>query len=233
VAKRRFEALLIDFYGTISAGDREVVEATCADVVAACGLSISPAALAIRWGERFFSDIERSNHDGFRTLYECEIESLRSTLAELGRTNDPRPLVERLERYWADPPVYPDAIEFLKHVDVPICCVSNADTKPLLTAIKTHNLTFDAVVTSEAARCYKPDPGIFEMAIQKLGVSPEKIAHIGDSLHSDVEGASKLGIATVWICRKSRVLDVGSCRSDFKTETLTALSGFLEPPGPV
>jgi 2-haloacid dehalogenase/putative hydrolase of the HAD superfamily len=222
---------MIDFYGTISAGDREVVEATCGDVVAACGLSMSPGELAIRWGERFFAEIEQSNHDGFRTLYECEIESLRVTLAELGHTPDPRPLVERLERYWADPPVYPDAMEFLRQVDVPVCCVSNADTEPLLAALKTHGLTFDAVVTSEDARCYKPDPGIFEVAMGALSVEPGNVLHIGDSLHSDVEGASKLGIATAWICRKSRVLDLGTCRPDFKIEILTSLAQFPDANG--
>ncbi len=227
--KRRFEALLIDFYGTISAGDREAVEATCADVVAACRLSstISPAALAIRWGERFFAQIEQSSHNTFRTLYEWEVESLRLTLAELGVAPDPEPLVARLERYWRDPPVYDDAIEFLSSVDLPVCCVSNADTKPLLTAIERHKLRFDAIVTSEDARSYKPNAEIFRRAVRALGTDTDALVHVGDSLHSDVGGASSLGIATVWVERNSRIHDIGECRPDWTIDSLTGIREIL------
>jgi 2-haloacid dehalogenase len=227
--KRRVEALLIDFYGTISAGDREAVEATCADIVAACSLSsiTSPAALAIRWGERFFAQIGESNHHAFRTLYECEVDSLRLTLAELGVAPDPEPLVERLEQYWRDPPVYDDAIEFLANVDLPVCCVSNADRKPLLAAIERHKLRFDAVVTSEDARCYKPNAEIFRRAVRALGTDTDALVHVGDSLHSDVGGASSLGIATVWVERDSRIHDIGECCPDWTIASLTGIREIL------
>lgn len=226
--KGRFEALLIDFYGTITAGDREAVEATCEDVVAACSLScISAAELAIRWGERFFAEIEQRNHSRFRTLYECVIESLRLTLGELGHAPDPEPLVARLARYWVDPPVYEDALAFLTGLNLPVCCVSNADTRPLLTAIERHGLAFDAVVSSQDARCYKPEPEIFRQAIETLGVRPETVVHVGDSLHSDVGGAFNLGIASVWVRRDSRIHDVGDCHPDWTIRSLAELSSLL------
>lgn len=219
--RRRFDAVLIDFYGTISAGDRDAVEAACGRIVESCGLTISAEEFAVLWGEQFFQVIERSNHDAFQTLYECEIASLRTTLAAFGLDPDPRPLVAELEVYWAEPPLYPDAIEFLAKLDLPVCCVSNADTKPLLSAIERHALRFDAVVTSETARCYKPDAGIFRRAVAALGADARRTVHIGDSLHSDIGGASKLGIATAWIRRENRIHDIGSCRSDFIIGSLT------------
>ena len=224
MSTRRYDAILIDFYGTISSGDREAVEQACLEVVQVCDLPIESGELAIAWGERFFSMIDRSNHDGFRTLYECEIESLRETLAGFDRDADPLPLVRTLEDYWADPPIYADALEFLRHVDRPICCVSNADTEPLLAALDRRGLRFSAVVTSEAARCYKPQPAIFEHALANLGATPDRVVHIGDSLHSDIAGAQSLGIDTIWVRRPRRIHDVGESTP---TQTVSSLTEAL------
>ncbi|UCC29225.1 MAG: HAD family hydrolase [Phycisphaerales bacterium] len=223
----RFDAILIDFYGTISAGDREAVESASRGIVETCGLAVSPRQFAIRWGDRFFDVIEKSNHESFRTLYECEKLSLVVTLAEFGVEADPAPLVADLEEYWLNPPVYGDVFDFFRRIDLPVCCVSNADTKPLTTAINNLNLRFDEVVTSEAVRCYKPAPGIFEQAIKALGVKPDRAIHVGDSLHSDVAGAAGLGIATVWMCRDNRVHDIGTCQPDYMMDTFAEIPKIL------
>jgi len=228
MTKRRYDGLLIDFYGTISDGDRDAVNAACRSIVQACDLTLTPEELAVVWGERFFEVVEQSNHDRFRTLYECELGSLRDTLADLGRADvDPIPFVAQLEEYWADPAVHPDAVEFLENVDLPVCCVSNADTTPLSAAIRKHRLSFDAVVTSQAARCYKPDPAIFEQAVRALGVDPRRTMHIGDSLHSDVGGATKLGITATWICRENRIHDIGTSDPDHVVGSLADIFALL------
>ena len=227
MSTRRFDAILIDFYGTISAGDREAVEAASRGIVETCGLPVNAREFAVLWGDRFFKVIEKSNHEAFRTLYECEKLSLQTTLAEFGIEADPAPLVAELEEYWLNPPVYADAFDFFNRVDLPVCCVSNADTKPLTTAIKSLNLPFDAVVTSEGVRCYKPVPEIFEQAVKALGVKPDRAIHVGDSLHSDVGGAARLGITTVWVCRNSRIHDIGTCQPDYTIDTLTEMTKIL------
>lgn len=221
------DAILIDFYGTICGGDREAVEAACAMVIERCGLTLTPEEFAVTWGERFFSLIGRSNHDAFRTLHECELLSLRETLAALGHEVDPAPFVAELEAYWRDPPLYADALEFLRSVDVPVCCVSNADTEPLLAAIDRHSLHFDAVISSEMARCYKPEGEIFRQALHALDVTSRQVIHIGDSLHSDIGGASSLGIRSVWVQRESRIHDIGTCKPDCTIGTFTEICRSL------
>lgn len=224
------EAILIDFYGTISDGDRQAVEDTCRDVVEACKLSLSPQEFAIRWGERYFATVGVSSHDAFRTLYECEVISLGNTLEDCGVDRDPAPFLVGLENYWADPPLHVDAVEFLRRNDRPICCVSNADSKPLMAAIEKHGLRFDAVVSSETVRCYKPEPKIFERALQKLGVRADRAIHIGDSLHSDIAGAANAGIPSIWLHRASRIHDVGhdgKCKPEFTVGTLAEVLALL------
>ena len=229
MTSKRFDGVLIDFYGTITDGDRDAVDAACRHVVEQCVLDIPPAEFAVKWGERFFDIIGRSNHESFRTLKDCELVSLRDTLAAHGQNGmPPASLVAGLEEYWADPPVHADAIEFLNRVDLPVCCVSNADTEPLMAAIEKHGLKFDAVITSEAVRCYKPDPAIFQRALDTLGISPHRAMHIGDSLHSDIGGASQLGLTTVWIRRENRIHDIGTCRPDHAISRLDVLLELLQ-----
>ncbi len=42
---------------------------------------------------------------------------------------------------------------------------------------------------------------LFELALEKTGLTPEEVMHIGDSISSDVKGASALGIHTLWLNR--------------------------------
>ncbi len=222
------EGILIDFYGTLAAGDREAVESTCRGIVEVCGLPISPADFAVRWGERYFATVGRSNHEAFRTLYECETSSLAATLAEFGERRDPLPFLTELESYWSDPPLHADAVEFLQSANRPLCCVSNADTRPLLAAIRKYDLRFDAVISSEAVRCYKPEKLIFQEALDRLGIAANRAIHIGDSLHSDIAGADALGITTVWLCRENRIHDIGNHHPNFTIDSLSALMRLLD-----
>ena len=227
MAARRFDAIFIDFYGTICAGDRDAVEDVCKRIVDSCGLSLSAPRLAVTWGERFFDLLDHSNCETFRTLYECELASLQETLQAFGKSPDPLPFVAQIEEYWVNAPIYADALEFLGQNGLPVCCVSNADTKPLTTAIGKHGLRFDAVVTSEDSRSYKPDSGIFEFALRALGVDARRTLHVGDSLHADVRGASKLGISTAWVHRENRIHDIGKCTPNFTIRSLDELQKII------
>jgi len=52
-----------------------------------------------------------------------------------------------------------------------------------------------AVFSSEVGR-RKPDPAIFERALDALGVAPERALFVGDRLATDVAGAAALGMKT-------------------------------------
>jgi len=225
---QRFDALFIDFFGTVAAGDRAAVEAACDHIVRTLDLPIDAQEFAVRWGEIFFATIDRSNHESFRTLYECELTSLTDTLRELfDMEADPEPLVAPLESYWRRPGLQPEAKEALSLIHLPTCCVSNADTAPLLMALRHHDLRFDRVISSEDVRCYKPDPVIFERAVEQMGVSPDRVAHVGDSRHSDVAGAAKLGITTIWLHREDRIHDIGNCSPDHTIRSLLELPALI------
>ena len=52
---------------------------------------------------------------------------------------------------------------------------------------------FDAIVTSAEAGAPKPDPRIFELALERLGVTPERALHVGDA-EADELGAHAAGM---------------------------------------
>ena len=222
----RYDVLFLDFYGTITAGDKRAVEQTCGLVVDQLGLTISPPELAVVWGQRFFAALETANDGAFRTLFELERETLVETVEPMVGAFDPLPFVHHLKRYWAAPELQPEALEALAALDVPICCVSNADSEDIRAAIARHRLPVQRVVTSEEARSYKPHPGIFRRALAEMATSPDRVLHVGDSLHSDVGGAKPLGIATAWICREERIFDLGDTQPDRKIKSLLELKSL-------
>lgn len=57
---------------------------------------------------------------------------------------------------------------------------------------------FDVIVDSGRVRVEKPDPRIFQIFAQQLGVPIESILHLGDSLGADVHGARRAGMRALW-----------------------------------
>jgi putative hydrolase of the HAD superfamily len=55
----------------------------------------------------------------------------------------------------------------------------------------------DTIVISSEVGLRKPDPGIFRLALDQLGVEPHDAMFVGDRLETDVQGAANLGMTTV------------------------------------
>jgi 2-haloacid dehalogenase len=232
MAAPHLDGVFVDFYGTLADGDRVAVEGVCGELIELLGLPTTPGELAFAWAERFFAAIERCNHQAFRTLAECECDTLVETLAVYGKSVDPRPFVQKLTEYWSYPPLHTDARGFLSALAahrLPVCLVSNADRADIDSAIARHGLgpLVAEVVTSEDARSYKPLPAIFELALRQTGWSRQRVLHIGDSLHSDVGGALAAGLPAVWLNRPGRISDVGQHRPHHSAEGLTELIPIL------
>lgn len=60
---------------------------------------------------------------------------------------------------------------------------------------------FDAIVISGEIGLAKPDPSVFDVALDKLAVPPGHAWHVGDNLATDVAGAKAAGLTAVWLNR--------------------------------
>ncbi len=56
---------------------------------------------------------------------------------------------------------------------------------------------FDIVVVSSVIGCSKPDPRIFEVALEALEVDPEEAVMIGNLVSTDIFGGNRVGMKTV------------------------------------
>ena len=61
----------------------------------------------------------------------------------------------------------------------------------------------DELVASEEAGVSKPDPRIFELALERLGCTATEAVMVGDSWANDIEGARAAGIRAIWFNRVS------------------------------
>jgi 2-haloacid dehalogenase len=90
-----------------------------------------------------------------------------------------------------------------------IGALSNIDNASLVSSCRELDFRFDLIVTAERVGAYKPDLSHFRTAIDELGelgIPPERILHVGQSLRADIAPANKLGLTCAWINRQGREL---------------------------
>lgn len=86
---------------------------------------------------------------------------------------------------------------------------------------------FETIVMSGEVRVAKPDPSIFDLALDRLSVAPEDVWHVGDSLTTDVAGAKAAGLTAVWLNRSGYSRNEGDPEPDIEIHSLTKLSALL------
>ncbi|MSR61842.1 MAG: HAD family hydrolase [Planctomycetes bacterium] len=64
---------------------------------------------------------------------------------------------------------------------------------------------FDFVLGSAALGCEKPDPAIFRLALERVGLAPGSCLHAGDDARCDGAGALSCGIAAVLVDHQNRL----------------------------
>ncbi|MHA2365440.1 MAG: HAD family hydrolase [Candidatus Hodarchaeales archaeon] len=101
------------------------------------------------------------------------------------------------------PKLFPDVVPFLKlckDKNIKVALLSNTmDTYPRERIIKDKvEKYFDVIALSHEIGAWKPDPKIFNVTSEELGVKNTEIIHIGDEFWQDMLGASQSGIHGIW-----------------------------------
>lgn len=60
---------------------------------------------------------------------------------------------------------------------------------------------FERSLAAREAGMLKPDPRIFAMLLERSGLGPADVLHVGDDAMADVEGARRAGVMPVWLNR--------------------------------
>lgn len=80
-------------------------------------------------------------------------------------------------------------------------------------------------VDSTIVGCKKPDPRIFQAALDALGAGPEEATFVGDSLRRDMAGARGMGMRHVWL-RPEGGAGAPCCPQDRVIARLAELEGL-------
>ena len=103
-------------------------------------------------------------------------------------------------------PIFPEAPESLKQLQsrYKLAIISNVDDHLFTQSEKALGIKFDAVITSQQARNYKPNLRSFELAQERMGVERDRWLHVGESLYHDIGPANRLGVDSAWVKRPDR-----------------------------
>jgi putative hydrolase of the HAD superfamily len=119
---------------------------------------------------------------------------------ELGTEVSAEMLVDSI-RFAAYPDAAP-ALRRLREAGLTLICVSNWDIslEQVLDRCGLAEL-LDGAVSSAAAGARKPDPAIFDSALELAGCEASEAIHVGDTREEDVEGAEAAGIRVLLLDR--------------------------------
>lgn len=125
-----------------------------------------------------------------------------------------------------DWPAFPDTVDALKRLKkrFKLGIISNTDDDLFAATAKTLQVPFDFVVTAQQVQRYKPSHRNFERALEVSGLPKEKILHCAQSVFHDVVPAKKLGIANVWVDRRSGKKGSGATKSSNEQPDLRVTS---------
>jgi 2-haloacid dehalogenase len=226
----QFQVLTFDCYGTLIDWETGIFSAL-RPLLAARHKSIPDTQLLELYGELEAA----AETNPYRSYREVLATVVRGFGQRLGFTPTPAEVRALADSVPAWRP-WPDTIAALARLRrrYQLAIISNIDDDLFATTRPQLQADFHWVITAQQARCYKPGLPIFRLALATLGVAPNRILHIGQSIYHDVLPAQSLGLATVWINRPSPRAGIGAVkpaqgRPDLEFPNLQSLANQAVP----
>lgn len=201
-------ALIFDFYDTLVYRDVKETNRTRGEIAALFGLDLE------RLNALWRRDRDARMLGQIATLE----EHLARMLRELGveASSDQIGVAARLERAGQRSAVhsYPNTIPVLRrlrHLGYKLGLLSNSSdaAQEPIGSLGFRDL-FDDVVLSHEVGLLKPDPAIYHLACERLGVEPRECAFIADGGFGELDAAHDAGMLAVKIEQADQSTDYGS-----------------------
>jgi len=220
-ASRPIKAVIFDAYGTLLRNDDLALIPR--RIVADHGLSARVEDVWRAWSELYY---EATQVVPFRTLREIEAHILPRVLRQFDVGADAAPYVELFFQVTTKVELYPETRGVLEALgDMRAAILSNADHEHV--AAWDFTLPVEFVLISESVGAYKPHRRVFEHALERLGLTPHDVLHVGDSDVDDVKGANEAGLRVAWVNRDGRRRRPGVPAPDFEIRDLSELPLIL------
>lgn len=109
---------------------------------------------------------------------------------------------DELNAVWTKLDPWPDSIEGLTRLrrHYTTATLSNAGMAAVVAVVKHAGLPFDAILTAELVRTYKPAPPVYQLAVDLLGYLPHQILMVACHKY-DLRAAGRFGMRTGFVGR--------------------------------
>jgi 2-haloacid dehalogenase len=212
----RFKVLTFDCYGTMIDWESGIFSAL-RPILDAHGKVLSDSALLALYAELELT-AEQAEYLRYRDVLQSVVRGFGERLSFSPTDAEVRSLPESIATWQP----FPDTVEALRKLKkrYQLAVMSNIDDNLFATTALNLGVAFDQVVTAQQAGCYKPCMSIFRLAEKRIGVSREQWLHVGQSIYHDVIPAQSLGLATVWVNRRSPRPGAGAAKAATATPDL-------------
>jgi 2-haloalkanoic acid dehalogenase type II len=139
----------------------------------------------------------------YRPYREVLAVSLRRWMDERGypwRDEEGEALLRSMRSWQPFPDTRPSLLR-ARAAGMKLAIVSNTDRDIVEHTIRHIGVPFDAVITAEDARAYKPADAVFDYALGQLDVPPDEIVHVAFGFKYDIAPANRHGLRTAWVNR--------------------------------
>lgn len=198
IAPGSFDVISFDCYGTLVDWESGIL-AAMQPVIARHELVSGPDDVLAAFA-RAESAVEAGAFRPYTEVLRRTFAAMAKDLGFAPGSGELETLVESLPRW----PLFHDTVASLRALRSAghrLAVISNVDAALFQATAAALEVEFEAVITAEQARCYKPGVEIFELALQRLQVAPERVLHVSASPYHDVAPARRLGLRSVLVLR--------------------------------
>jgi 2-haloacid dehalogenase len=205
----RFELLTFDCYGTLIDWESGIFSAVL-PILEAHGKTLLDADVLELYGE-LEAEAESGPFQPYREVLQAVVRGFGERLGFVPSEAEIGSLPESLAR-WSP---FPDTVRALRRLkkQYKLAILSNVDDDLFALTVPKLEVDFDAIVTAQQARAYKPSLRIFRLAEERTGVPRDRWLHVGQSMYHDVIPAQSLSLATVWVNRPSPRAGIGAVKA--------------------
>ena len=228
----RITTVIFDMYETLVQNPFGTGKASFAKTIEQQGLNTTVDELWEHWlpADEEFRNNRVEPGQPFQSYFGAWKGGFQRSFSILNLDGDAQAATEQFFRDLSHREPYPETDEAVAEVQkrCRTALLSNADDGFLLPNLELLEVGFETVLTSEQAQIYKPRPEFFQLMLERMGVSPEETAYVGDRQLEDVLGATQAGMHPVWINRDGRPPDPALPAPRHRISSLLELPKLLE-----
>ncbi|HHW4958781.1 TPA: HAD family hydrolase [Streptococcus suis] len=182
---------------------------------------IEPLYLSFR---RYADEVFAATAIGKMSLKDSHIYRMKHALADFGyQVSDATALAIQIDYDYFQgqielSPVFPEIFSWCQAQGIAMGIITNGPYRHQLRKIRTMGLVnwieLEHVLISGQVGITKPNPAIFQLMEERLGMSGEDICYLGDSFENDMVGAKAANWKAIWFNHRKRVEPIAPYQAD-------------------